>query len=260
MSVAQPDVTELRAWWSPFHLWRQFIVAVALSASCFLLGWYLIRLGVSAQSFQAAFSLKNAALLMAFAGTAIASVLMFDACWLAAIFGATWKGVLFFPLRPRFWRFAFAWIAIDLLFISAFLQIVDALDLIEADKDAALDLVKIAVSLGIAISGLALVWIRGRLVLWPIHVLATGHMGDLQTPWQMTGGERGSLFDLSIGIIFLSAILLAIAVAIVLVLMPAYFGDSAYVVIPLMALAIPLVFPLLAIVRFCPAISVDQRE
>ena len=44
MSVAQPDVSELRAWWSPFHLWRQFIAAVALSASCFLLGCYLIKL------------------------------------------------------------------------------------------------------------------------------------------------------------------------------------------------------------------------
>jgi hypothetical protein len=250
MSVAQPDVTELRAWWSPFHLWRQFIISVALSASCFLLGWYLIKLGFPLQSFQAAFSHKDAALLMAFAGTAIASFLMFDACWLAALFGATWKGVLFFPLRPRFWQFAFAWVIIDLLFISSYLRLADTLDLIEVDKDAALNLAKTVLSLGIGVSALALFWIRCRLFLWPTHVLATGRIGDLQTPWQMTGGKRGSLFDLSIGIIFLAAVFLAIAVAIALVLMPTYFGDSAYVVIPLMVLAIPLVFRSLQLSAF----------
>ena len=250
MSVAQPDVSELRAWWSPFHLWRQFIAAVALSASCFLLGCYLIKLGYPAFGLQAALNLKDAIPLMAFAGAAIASFLMFDACWLAALFGATWKGVLLFPLRPRFWHFAFAWLMIDLLFISSYLRLADTLDLIEVNDSDAFNLARTVISLGIGLSALALLWIRFRLVLWPLHVLATGRIGDLKTPWQMTGGGHGSLFDLSVGIIFFSVVLLAIAAAIVLALVPAYFGDSAYVVIPLMALALPILFRSLQLSAF----------
>lgn len=250
MSVAQSDASELRAWWSPFHLWRQFIAAVALAVACFLLGCYLIKLGFSPSSFQTAIIAKDGALLIAFGGAVIASLFTFDACWLAGLFGATWKGVLLFPLRPRFWRFAFAWVAIDLLFVSTYLQLVDILHLIEIDENAALNLGKFIVSLGIGLPALALLWIRFRLILWPIHVLATGHLGELQVPWQMTGGKHSSLFDLSIGLLFAPIVLLAIVVAVILTLMPTYFGDSAYIAIPLMALAVLLLFRSLQLSAF----------
>jgi hypothetical protein len=263
MSVVQSDVTALRSWWSPFHLWRQFAVALILATSIFLLGCYLIKIGFPFSNFFTAFTAKDASLWMAYSGVALASLLLFDGCWLAGLFGATPKGVLLFPLRARFWHFAFAWAMIDLLFVSAYLQITHAIDLLEPIPGAPFSTLRLLLSLGVGIAGLLLIWVRFRLALWPIHVLATGRIGDLETSWRITGGKGGSLFDLTMGLIFASIAFVVVTVVIAFVVLPTYVGDLGFIALPAVALVIPILFRTLQLSAFVDRYQsglADQNE
>ncbi len=81
-------------------------------------------------------------------------------------------------------------------------------------------------------------------------LLATGRIGDLETSWRITGGKGGSLFDLTIGLLFASIVIVAMLVVIAFVMLPAYVGDLGFVALPAMTLAIPVLLRTLQLSAF----------
>lgn len=246
MSLAQSDAPELRAWWSPVHLWRQFIASAAAAVSCFLLGYCLIKAGFAPSNLHTGVIVKDATLLMAFGSVAIISFVTFDACWLAGAFGASWKEVLLFPLQRRFWYFAFAWVLIDFLFLCALFKLQSGAAAAQVDPAFKFSPGNFVVSLGILAASLTLVWIRWRLIFWPIHALVTGNLLNLEVPWRMTDGKTGSLFDLLIGLGLVCVIVLTMAGILVVAILP----GQAFFAIPIMALAFTTIFRALQLAAF----------
>lgn len=219
MSVFQANIDIKEPWWRPFHLWRHLVATSGVSISCAVASWYLLNFGLSSASGEQTS--------IASIGTAITALLVFDASWLASLQGASWQQALKTPFSARFWRFALAWGLIDLIFVSACTSVQSS---VSSLQESYTDHPKIGwtlLGLAVVLSGYALIWIRLRLILWPIHVFFTGQMLDLTPAWKATAAAGESLFQLTIGLVFAAFILFIIGVATV-ALPAAYLGLGTF--------------------------------
>lgn len=173
---------------SPFRLWRQLAVSAGASLVTALGSWFLIDTLLAPAAIDDAILSGQHTFLISYGVPAILAMLVFDGCWQTAQFGGSLKEVLRAPFRPRFWSFALAWLAIDAFFFSAW-------GVISAGGDVAQQIEKsgggsawLVVAMASTVISLALIFLRLRLVLWPVHVFATGRMFDLGTAWARSGG------------------------------------------------------------------------
>ncbi|MDY0871700.1 hypothetical protein [Dongia rigui] len=247
MSVAGEMMRPVgQPWLAPLHLWRELLVSMLMAGMSFALGLGLIRLGFHPSLLDVALIVKDKPLIAAYLFNGAFALLILDAGWSASLLGAKWRDLLVSPLHPRFWQFAFAWILIDLLFIGAFILISHTFDGYQNDESRPFELAPFIVVCLIGAPAFLLGWIRYRLVLWPIHVLATGRLLDLETAWRATAERNNALFDMSLGIGVLCVGVLVVGIAVFAVV-----TDFAALLAAALGVAIlPLIFRLLQLAAF----------
>lgn len=216
MSVAEASIEKHAPWWRPFHLWRQLGAVAGLSIVCAIASWHFLNFGLTPAGIDQTAGNERHVTFVAYFISAVTALLVFDGCWLACLQGASLKQALLTPFTARFWWSAFAWVVINLMLLGMLFCVQQYVSFFEKIGPGSSKIGWNILGLLGVIFGYALIWIRFRLVLWPLHVFATGRLLDLTPAWKATGAPGCNLLGLTLGLVLAALVIFAVGSSLML--------------------------------------------